>query len=219
MTDDAFVADENLDPETREALSVFTTARSDAGGVLWPSDEVSGELLPERFPPEWEHRLQEDEAVETAESDTENAAESPLSNAHVAQEVARRQSRRRVALSRGVPTNNGKPSRWLHVPLVDLFEAAGNRLFKRGNGVVECGHEPMHGSRGGRCVALDPKAGLWWCRSCRRGGDAATFVMDRTGCSAAEAATELTDRYGPPSNASSSPRPSSRRRIAAVTIP
>jgi CHC2 zinc finger len=87
-------------------------------------------------------------------------------------------------------------SSWVHVPLVDLFAQAGNALSPKSNGHVETGHEPMHGSRSGRCVLIDPKRGIWWCRSCRRGGDAASFLMALRGWDYRRAAEHLRWQYG-----------------------
>src|SRR5439155_799434 len=92
----------------------------------------------------------------------------------------------------------GRASRWAHVPLTTLFEEQGNRLFPRPGGLYESGHEPMHGSKSGRCVFIEPAAGRWWCRSCRQGGDAASFVMTLNGWNYARAARWLTERYGSP---------------------
>jgi hypothetical protein len=113
-------------------------------------------------------------------------------------EVARRQ-RDRLARATSRPAASTRPaSRWRHVPLGALFEAAGNRLHARSTGQVECGHEPFHGSKSGRCVLIDPTTGWWWCRSCRQGGDAATFLMRWRGWTYRQAAAWLTARYGPP---------------------
>ncbi len=89
-------------------------------------------------------------------------------------------------------------ARWAHVDLAALFAAAGNAVYRRGADSAEAGHEPLHGSRSGRCVLIDLPAGRWWCRSCRRAGDAATFVMDWRGWGYRPAAAWLTARYGPP---------------------
>ena len=101
---------------------------------------------------------------------------------------------RRVSAS---PVPKRAPSRWAHVPLAALFADAGNRLHARG-ARWESGHEPLHGSKSGRCVLIDPSAGHWYCRSCRRGGDAATFVMDLRGSSYPAAVAWLIERYGSP---------------------
>ena len=89
-------------------------------------------------------------------------------------------------------------ARWSHVPISDLFAEQGNRVRPCSGGLLEAGHEPIHASKGGRCVLIDPKAGRWWCRSCRRSGDAATYLADVLGCNYAEAAARLAERYGPP---------------------
>ena len=87
--------------------------------------------------------------------------------------------------------------RWSQVPIGDLFAEQENRVRPRSGGLLEAGHEPIHASKGGRCVLID-KAGRWWCRSCRRSGDAATYLADVLGCSYVEAAARLAERYGPP---------------------
>ncbi|MGD9892054.1 MAG: CHC2 zinc finger domain-containing protein [Dehalococcoidia bacterium] len=100
-----------------------------------------------------------------------------------------------IAATSGVP----KASRWQHVPLADLFEAAGNTITARANGTLVCGHEPMHGSRSGTCLVIWPEPGRWWCSSCRTSGDALGFLMAVHGWTAREAASELIQRYGEPS--------------------
>src|SRR4051794_9058880 len=62
--------------------------------------------------------------------------------------------------------DSGTISAWQHVPLATLFEQAGNALTPRPNGTVQCGHEPVHGSRSGSCVIVWPEEGRWWCSSC-----------------------------------------------------
>lgn len=112
-------------------------------------------------------------------------------------EVARRQLRRLVTKPSGRTREPAIQTRWAHVPLGELFAGQGNLLRVRPDGTVEAGHEPLHSSRSGRCVLIDPARGRWWCRSCRRSGDAAGFVMDARGCSYREAAAWLTARYDP----------------------
>ena len=104
-----------------------------------------------------------------------------------------------------------RPSPWCHVPLGDLF-GAHNTLYPRSNGLLECGHEPLHTSKGGRCVLVDPGAGRWWCRSCRQHGDAATFVMAVNGWAYTEAAGWLAAQYGRPAEHTAMPAYSPRRR-------
>jgi hypothetical protein len=87
---------------------------------------------------------------------------------------------------------------WAHV-LVDLF-AKDNPVTRRPNSTLTCGHEPWHSSRSGRCVIIWPSTGRWWCSSCRKGGDAVTYVMARQGCDYASAAQWLGERYGFPKN-------------------
>ncbi|MGI8553474.1 MAG: CHC2 zinc finger domain-containing protein [Dehalococcoidia bacterium] len=93
-----------------------------------------------------------------------------------------------------------RPSRWAHVPLAALFEQAGNTLYERQNGRIETGHEPTHGSKSGRCVLIDPAMGRWYCRGCRRGGDAVTFLMDINGWNYHRAVVTLQERYGVPAD-------------------
>jgi hypothetical protein len=94
-------------------------------------------------------------------------------------------------------------SRWSHVPLGELFAAAGNAVHRRGEGVLESAHEPEHGSRSGRCVLIFVKSGRWWCRSCGARGDAATYIMRLHGVGYAEAAAWLVERYGEPAQRAS----------------
>lgn len=115
--------------------------------------------------------------------------------------IARHQLARLMREPHNGPRKPASRSRWGHVPIADLFAAAGNRLHVRGSGRIETGHEPIHGSKGGHCVTIDPTTGLWYCRSCRTGGDAARYVRQLRGCTYAEAARWLTERYGIPTGA------------------
>jgi hypothetical protein len=128
-------------------------------------------------------------------------------------EVARRQQAKlRAAQAPRTTAPHWTPSRWLHVPLVELFADAGCRVYIRSNGRLETTH-PTHASKSGRCLEADPTAGRWWCRSCRRSGDAATWLQDLHGWRYPEAAAWLLAQYGPP--AGSTPRPSRRPVIEA----
>jgi hypothetical protein len=111
-------------------------------------------------------------------------------------EVARRQLTRLDRGSTDRTLFRPSPSPWRHAPLPELFGTAGNRLHSRGDGRVECGHEPFHSSKSGHCVVIDPAMGLWWCRSCRRGGDVARWVMDLHGWDRAQAEGWLIRHYG-----------------------
>lgn len=101
-------------------------------------------------------------------------------------------------LERATPPSAGVTtvSRWAHVPLVSLFAEAGNEVVARAGGRSETGHEPLHRSSSGRCVVIDPDRGVWWCRSCRKGGDAATLVMQGHGWSYRRACAWLTETFG-----------------------
>ena len=125
-------------------------------------------------------------------------------------EVARRQAERlNKAVGRARADAAERPSAWAHVPLVKLFQADGNLISERGTGLVETGHQPHHGSKSGRCVLIDPTRGRWWCRGCRRSGDAAAYVMAKYGCTFREAAERIAAEYGVPKNG---PRPHPRPR-------
>jgi CHC2 zinc finger len=102
-------------------------------------------------------------------------------------------------------------------PVTALFREQGNELFVRADGRLECGHQPFHGSRSQRCVLVDPAAGIWYCRSCRRGGSAVTFVMELKGSSARAAMLWLSERFGVPTHSAGEQRVP-RRRIATVTV-
>ncbi len=132
-----------------------------------------------------------------------------------ADRIARATARRQlVALERatsGRPAGQqAKPTRWAHVPITALFERAGNRLFPRSNGSFDSGHEPVHGSKSGRCVLIDPARGRWWCRACRRGGDAVAAVMSLHGWTYPHAVRWLTEQYGPPAGAGGGQKPAQR---------
>jgi DNA primase len=103
------------------------------------------------------------------------------------------------------------------VPLEELF-APYNPVYARGDGKVECGHEPFHGSKSGRCVLIDTAAGRWWCRSCCQSGDAAAFIMATKGWTYVQAAQWLEERYGPPRRARSQRCKRRRGSIAWRTL-
>ena len=116
-----------------------------------------------------------------------------------ARAVARAQLERLDRPRRPTVTDGARqPSRWVHVPLAELFAEAGNTITARANGTLESGHEPVHSSRSGRCLVIWPASGRWYCRSCRATGDAVTLVMAMYGWRYPQAAAWLEDRYGPP---------------------
>ena len=112
--------------------------------------------------------------------------------------VARRQLARLDVKPDRIRSRRESSRRWGHVPLIDLFEQAGNRVHVRSGGRAESGHEPMHGSKSGRCVTIDPDRGLWYCRSCRTGGDAVRLVMQIRGGVYSASVKWLIETYGPP---------------------
>jgi hypothetical protein len=151
-----------------------------------------------------------DEQSSRGSNSSETGCESS-SHIDVAAEVARRQQVRlhrgngRIAASSPTssPAKAPRPGRWVHVPLAELFAEQGNHLHAKWGGLLETGHEPVHGSKSSRCVLINPERGSWLCRSCGERGDAATLVMALAGIGHREAATHLTRRYGPPGNGTS----------------
>ena len=111
--------------------------------------------------------------------------------------IARRQLAALRAATRRY-TLDDTVSGWAHVPLARLFEAAGNEPYERANGTFVCGHEPVHASRSGGCLVIWPRAGRWWCSSCRQGGDAVQAVRSLHGLTFRGAVGWLVARYGPP---------------------
>jgi hypothetical protein len=101
-------------------------------------------------------------------------------------------------VSRDTSRNTLSKSKWSHVPLVDIFRLAGNRVYPRSDGTFDCGHEPCHGSKSGRCVTVNVATGRWFCRSCRQGGDAVAAVRSLFGLDYGGAIKWLTERFGPP---------------------
>jgi len=74
----------------------------------------------------------------------------------------------------------------------------GNKVRPRRDGSFDCGHEPIHPSKSGRCVWIRPDEGRYYCRSCGERGDAVTFVMRAWGVSYKTAARWLRERFGSP---------------------
>src|SRR5690348_16599357 len=62
------------------------------------------------------------------------------------------------------------------VDLVTLIEQTIGPLQRRPSGAM-VGRCLWHSSRSGTCLVVWPDEGRWWCSSCRRGGDAARWVM------------------------------------------
>lgn len=97
---------------------------------------------------------------------------------------------------------------------MELFEGQGNPLHWRSDGTFDCGHPPFHPSKSGRCVHVDPRAGLWYCSSCRTGGGPVAYVMALLDCSYRDAAAWLAERYGPPPGQRRPPR-----RVLSAEVP
>src|SRR5438067_304495 len=109
-----------------------------------------------------------------------------MTPAEISAEVGKRQ-RERLDRATFRLTAFRPSSRWTNIPLIELFAEQGNRIRERSDGRLESGHEPFHSSRSGRCVLIDKTAGIWFCRSCRHGGDAATLIKRLRGCRDADA--------------------------------
>jgi hypothetical protein len=74
--------------------------------------------------------------------------------------------------------------------LRDLVERTVGPLHERPNGDLQ-GPCPLHASSSGRCLVLFAGGNRWWCRSCRRGGDAVSWLMLVDGITRAEARRRL----------------------------
>lgn len=68
------------------------------------------------------------------------------------------------------------------IDLADLIERgiprvpASQELSRRGN-QIRTGHEPVHGSSSGNCLAIWPDEGRWFCYGCNRGGDSLAYIV------------------------------------------
>jgi hypothetical protein len=93
---------------------------------------------------------------------------------------------------------NRWPSRWQHVPVQDLLAEHNPPARVQSDGTLRSGHQPFHGSKSGECLTYWPESGRWYCSSCKKAGDAATWLQQLRGCSYQEAAAWLTERYGAP---------------------
>lgn len=201
----AFVRDDDLDGKQRAYLREFLTPRRALDGALvYPLDEIEVDA-PDAL--QREARADDADAEPAAELPPNTERSDPRAGYRaratgtadpIERAVAQRQLAQLERATNRPAASKLPPSRWAHVPLGELFEQVGNRLHRRADGRFECGHEPVHSSKSGRCVLIDPTAGRWYCRSCRRGGDAATLVMQLRGWTYRQAAAWLAARYGPP---------------------
>jgi hypothetical protein len=74
--------------------------------------------------------------------------------------------------------------------LAQLFAGAGNQLHPTSAG-FKTGHEPVHRSESGQCVAIDADQAHWYCHSCHQGGDLLKAVMSLKGVCREEAEAYL----------------------------
>jgi DNA polymerase-1 len=70
--------------------------------------------------------------------------------------------------------------------LVQFFTAAGNTPHATPTG-FRTGHEPVHPSSSGTCVAIDTDKDVWYCHSCQQGGGVVDAVMSLQGLSRTDA--------------------------------
>ena len=70
--------------------------------------------------------------------------------------------------------------------LSQVFATAGNTLRATPTG-FRTGHEPVHQSGSGTCVAIDISKGAWYCHSCQQGGGVVEAIMSLRGTSRYEA--------------------------------
>ncbi len=106
-----------------------------------------------------------------------------------------------------------RPAPWGAAVVVALFERLGNTVHARRGGFSDTGHEPVHGSKSGRCVLIFPE-GRWWCRSCRKAGSVIDLALLLRGCPYRQAVAWLTTQYGPP--ATSNPTRQPRRGVITI---
>ena len=69
------------------------------------------------------------------------------------------------------------PSRWVHVPLLDLIKESNPTVRTKAPGKFVTGHQPVHPSASGTCLVIWTTTGYYWCSSCKEGGDAATWLV------------------------------------------
>jgi hypothetical protein len=80
-----------------------------------------------------------------------------------------------------------------------IFARNGNVLQLAPDG-FKTGHQPIHSSKSGTCVAIDATKDVWYCSnpSCRMGGGSITAIMNLEGKSYAEAEAEVLALGGTP---------------------
>jgi hypothetical protein len=91
--------------------------------------------------------------------------------------------------------------------LAELISETVGPLHERASGDLE-GSCPWHDSTSGRCLLIYREGTRWLCRSCRRGGDAVSWLVLSRGMTVRDALRFL----GLP------PRPLRRHRRAAISV-
>jgi DNA polymerase-1 len=79
--------------------------------------------------------------------------------------------------------------------LAQLFATGGNQIHPTATG-FKTGHEPVHRSESGQCVAIDAEKVCWYCHSCHQGGDLLKAVMSLKGVSREDAEAYLRELTG-----------------------
>ncbi|MDQ3828985.1 MAG: hypothetical protein M3361_06690 [Candidatus Tectomicrobia bacterium] len=101
--------------------------------------------------------------------------------------------------------------------LAQLFAAAGNQLRPTATG-FKTGHEPVHRSASGQCVAIDADKARWYCHSCQQGGDLIKAAMSLKGVSREEAEAYLRELTGETSTGDMGPRPKTSQATTLVQL-
>jgi hypothetical protein len=101
--------------------------------------------------------------------------------------------------------------------LAQLFAAAGNQLRPTPTG-FKTGHEPVHRSESGQCVAIDADKACWYCHSCQQGGDLIKAVMSLKGVSREDAEAYLRELTGETSTGDMGPRPKTSQATTLVQL-
>ena len=87
------------------------------------------------------------------------------------------------------------PARWARC-LADLIDSDEQRWTDTEH--FKTGHSLAHSSRSGTCLSVNLTRGLWYCSSCRRGGDAIGWLVQHQGITRGQAWMALRRRYGDP---------------------
>jgi hypothetical protein len=85
------------------------------------------------------------------------------------------------------------PARYAHA-LVDLINDDEKHWTSESR--FKTGHSCAHSSKSGTCLSVDVSRGLWYCSSCRHGGDAIMWLMAAQGLRRDQASMQLYRTYG-----------------------